>query len=360
MISKYQFNENYIKKSIKKGIVLLKDTNIKTSKRNDIAEDIDFFKQLLNSTPNYQTKSKNNKYSLDKLKHITLSKMKKQLEVLSSNLIDWLIFLSREKIFDKQYFYDKTDLSIEEQEELTIKKYEKNSRVLLKYAKEIFSPFPTSQIQLCYYDFDCSSYCHYSNINELPFIVVNPLDAPYILNHEIQHGIEYLLKFNMHDIYSELGSIFYEILFTDVLYSSQGFIMHGDFHERIEDTCFQLESVTEYLKILKKFHKCDFSLTTAEFKEIIIQTLEIPQNFLHQYLIDEVINDGFDNTIIYLLSYLKAIELYNDSKKNNNDSFEILKPYLSTNQFSFNIPKNASQLYSSYIEEMNQKTKKLI
>lgn len=357
MINKYQLNENYIKKSIRKGISLLKDTNIKASQKNGIMQDICFLKQLINNNTNNQIKDEKSKYSLDKLKHITLAKMKKQLEVLSPNLIDWLIFLSQEKIFDKQYFYDKTELSIEKQEELTIKNYEQNSKILLKYAKEIFSPIPTRQIQLCYDDFDCASYCYYSIINELPFIIVNPLDAPYILNHEIQHGIESLLKLNTHDIYSELGPIFYEILFTNVLYSSQGFIMHGDFHERIEDACFQLESITEYLKILKKIYSCNFTLTTAEFKEIVIQTLEIPQKLLYQYLIDEVINDGFDNTITYLLSYLKAIELYNDSKKHKSDSFEVLKPYLSTNQFTFNIPKNASQLYTSYIDEMKQKVK---
>lgn len=133
--------------------------------------------------------------------------------------------------------------------------------------------------------------------------------------------------------------------------------MYGDFHERIEDACFQLESVTEYLKVLKKIYLCGFTLTTTEFKEIMIQTLEMSPKLLYQYLIDEVINDGFDNTITYLLSYLKAIELYNDSKKHNSDSFEILKPYLSTNQFTFNIPKNASQLYNSYIDEMKQKVK---
>lgn len=357
MINKYQLNENYIKKSIKKGISLLKGTNTKASQRNDVMQDIYFFKQLLNNNINNQIKDENNKYSLDKLKHITLAKMKQQLKILSPNLIDWLIFLNQEKIFDKQYFYDKTELSIEKQEELTIKNYEQNSKILLKYAKEIFSPIPTQQIQLCYDDFDCSSYCHYSNINEIPFIIVNPLDAPHILNHEIQHGIEFLLKLNTHDIYSELGPIFYEILFTNVLYSSQGFIMYGDFHERIEDACFQLESVTEYLKVLKKIYSCDFTLTTAEFKEIVIQTLEIPKKLLYQYLIDEVINDGFDNTITYLLSYLKAIELYKNSKIHNSDSFETLNPYLSTNQFTFNIPENASQLYTSYIEEMKQKVK---
>ena len=77
-----------------------------------------------------------------------LSIMKKIYRQLDKNIINWIITLEKEHIFDYLFKTKKINLSIETQKEYTIKNYEKHSKIYLPIANKILSPYPTTQIQI--------------------------------------------------------------------------------------------------------------------------------------------------------------------------------------------------------------------
>lgn len=359
MPNKWSFDKQFLINCINKGNILLENPNLTKSDKTNIKFDLLVFKQFLNDNFEYLELGKPKTYkTIEEVKERVLNKMKKHYTLLGENLINWIIALEQTRIFDIPIKGNKTNLPVEKQAQLTILNYQTHSNILLQHAKNLLSPHPTNKIQIVK-ELETSSYMHFSSTTRLPYLIINPEEAPWVLNHEIEHGIENIASYTPHKIYEELGAIYFELLFTDLLYKEQGYINPGDCFERTIDTLYDLSFLAEYLEIVKIFAKINFEVPTNIFKQVFLDNLDINEEELLQYLNEEIINDGIDLCIQYSLSYLKAIELREITKTYQGDILNLLLPYLKNKRFKFIPPENYYSIYQKYLEETEQKTKKL-
>ena len=61
---------------------------------------------------------------------------------------------------------------------------------------------------------------------------------------------------------------------------------------------------------------------------------------------EEILSGEIEKLMSYLFSYLKAIELYEQTIKTKNDGYDILKPYL-TPKFNFDFSSDSFFVYES-------------
>lgn len=358
MENKWQFSNEYMENLVNKGAVLLTNPHLSDYKKELIRNDMNTFKRyLMGDFENYQTMSEDG-IPVGKLYKYALYKMKKQYETLGEGLIDFIINLDYERIFEVRDYYYQTELSIDSQVKLTLENYEKHSKLYWKYADKMLSQESIPQVQLVE-ELGCSSYCHYSHIARLPFLIIDPSEFPSITNHETQHGIEFALGIYSDNIFRELGPIYFEMLFTDLLCESQGFLLPGDYGERISDTYFALRYLSEYFEVIKVFATTDFKVSMDKFHFTFLEKMDVPPENIQPYLVEEIISNKIDNDMCYLFSHLKAIELRDNTKEFDGDSFYILEPHITSQVFDFETQGKSFKIYESYVNEMNEKTKKL-
>lgn len=355
MTTNWQLDKDYLRKVIETGIEKLNDPTLSKSKKSLIKYDIETFKRFLQDDyENRDTYSTNFPKNIEKLKEYILTKMQRQYKTLGEDLIRWIIKLSQTNIFESQISSHSTQLSIEEQAELTLKTYENNSKKLLIPARTIILNNQINQIQQAL-SLETSSYCHHDDITNLPYLIINPTEAPWILNHEVEHGVEGLLNYKKHDLYTELGPHFFELLFLDELYKKQNNIASGDYQARIDDAAYFLKTLSSYFKIMLLFASVNFNVPTTIFIDTFIENQHIYENNLIEYLKEEIATDEQVNNMCYLFSFLKAIELREKNKKVG-DSIDLLEPYITTQKFIFSIPQDNFKPYQRYISEQKQKT----
>jgi len=356
-MKKWQFDKQFLERNINEGIILLNDNELDKLERIIIKNDLKTLKQYLTGDfESYNTSIKNFK-SLEKLKKYVLIKAQNIYITLGKELIDWIIDLNNENPFYDIQDTKKTKISISKQVELTLKNYENNSKYLLNYAKQILSSQPTSQIQIIK-DLEVGSYCHYSDIAKIPLILIDTTESPNTLNHETQHAIEYFLPYKTHEFFNELGAIYFELLFLDLLFNEQGFLYNGDYGERLQEVSYEINTLAEYFELIKIFAKYNFNIETKHFINLFEKYMFVEENKLIGFLNEEIASESIEYNILYLLSSLKAIELRNKNSILKTDSINILKPHIKYPKFNFNIPDNYLKIYELYIEEMKQKTKK--
>lgn len=355
-MKKWQFDENYINNLLDRGFALLRDPEIPNDKKIRIRQDIKFFQEILKQNFEYFEKPEEYFPSLEDLKRYVINKMRKQYELFGRKLINGIIALDNESIFDISDSFEQTDLSMDEQEKLTMRNYEKNSKFLLNYARGLFSSKPTSQIQ-CVENLNSSSYCYPSEIDNLPFLIVNPTEMPSILNHEVQHGVEDILGFNHPRFLSEEGSIFFELLYLDILFEEQNYLLRGDIH-RLNETSIQINYLSGYFEVMKEFARKNFQVSKSEFLEMFGEYFNVMKGNLGKALNDEIVSGEIDKDIMYLLSHLKAIKLRHYSKLSHDDAFEVLKSHVKTPIFESDNLTSDFEIYEEYINEMLQKSRK--
>lgn len=358
-MKKYMFNSAYLEKNIIRGISLLNNSELTEKERKVLNDDIDrlemFLKCSFISSKVNETSKKIE--SISELKESILNKMKDIYNTLGIKVFYFIYELNDANVFNNIYCIDNTLLSIEEQEEITIKNYEKNSKYFLKFAKEIFSNKPSNKIQVVNNLF-YSSFCYYSDLLMHPLIVVDPNEDIFILNHEVQHGIEALNQYDISKPFLELGPIFFELLFTDEFFSEKHYLTSKTYQSRINDTNFYIKIISNYFKAIEIFSKNNFDISNEYFIKVLTETMGIKQNNLIKFLNEMNNSDDYEEYICYLLSHLKAIELRHISKSYSGDVSEILIPYIQKNKFNFNINKDSIKIYEDYVKEMNQKAKK--
>lgn len=355
-MDKYSLDKKYIKKLIIQGEQLLKRKKISSNKKRILKQEIITLNSFLNNdyVVDDETKASDN---FIQLKNKVLEKMKKDYKNFGRYLIEWIIALENANILKESNYSNISKLSLEEQEEYTIKNYEHNSLILLKEAKKIFSGNNYNQIQQI--DEFGYSGCYYSNLGKLSFLFINPAESPWILNHEITHAIENQLNINAHILYKELGPIYFGMLFNDYLFKKQGYLLQGDYEERIDNVSFCLKSVSSYFKTLLAFSKTNFVVSNNRFKKIILDNYKddiINDNNLYSYINEEILNGNIEESMKYLFSFIKAIELY-FKKSNYKDKFEVIEPYIKSKKFILETPTDY-YLYEKYIEENKQKRRK--
>lgn len=354
----WNFDKEFFKTVVSQGKETLNSNNLSRRKRQSLRIDIETFERFIQGDFDFKF-SESYRISLpkniDKLKEYILTKMAKQYKTLGKELIIWLIALSEENIFNIESYGNNniSELTIDEQAELTIKNYEKNSHKYLEIVKKIICDKSIKQIQAA---IDVGSYCHHDSITGQSFVIVDQEGEACIFNHEIQHAVEMLYKYKTNPLFCELGPIYHELLFNDELYKSQGYLENGDYYFRIEEFDILLKSISEYLQVVLLFANKNFDISTNEFLNTFIDIEKIDPVLLEEYLREEVASSEKIEDMNYIFSFLKAIEL----KEKNNNQTEFLEHYIDRKKFNFNIPKDNFKVYERYIEEISQKTRKRI
>lgn len=355
MTTNWQFDKAFLEAAIAKGERMLKDERLSRTKKQCIRYDIATFKRFLtgefeyNDTTTFRTPK-----DIEKLKEYVLRKMQKQYKLLGENLINWIISLSDEEIFKMQEFSPTTNLSIDEQADLTIKTYEEHSKLFLPTVKKIIKDDTIKQIQ-CVEGLD-TSYCHHDDITGLPYIIIDPHQASWTLCHETEHAIEGFLGLPRHNLNLELGSQLFEMLHTEELYKQQGFVTYGDFQDRVDDTNYFLTSLSEYFKTMKAFAELNFNVPTDLFLETIISNHTLIPDEVIPFIKEEYATDEQIDNMNYLFSYLSAIDAREKTLNTHEDASTMLEPYF-TRRFVFKYPQDGFKPYKRYVEEMHQKVK---
>jgi len=347
-MSEWNFNKKDLEKYIKQGEEILKQ-NLTKLKREEVIYEIELLEDFIQEHYDYE-ESESENISFYRAKTNYLNNMKKIYKELGKETIKWLIALDKEKIFPL-INSPHLKLDIEEQKEYTLKNYEKNSKNSLFVAKQILSPYPTNQIQVCK-NLEDSSFSRYISIADLPLIVINPNEGAAILNHELEHAIESTIGYRTNYFYSELGSIFYEILFNNLIYINKSILPK----ERLEDFMVDIEVLSEYFELMLEFAKYDFKVSAVDFKNICIKTLDLIPNEIDDWL-EEEFDFDYEGEVKYIFSHLKAIELVR-FVNHNKDTLDLIEPYINTKKFYFEADTKKFKIYESYIEEVKQKTLK--
>lgn len=356
-MNKWEFDKKYLQDIINRAEILMKKKKLPKNKKIEITDDIEMLLSFLEDDYKIYDDTEpleETGLTFKQLKEKSLRKMETDYKQLGKKFVNWIIALFEEDIFYPCDEFEQTSLSIDEQAEFTIKNYERNSRALRKMAKNFIYKKPTT-IQ-CVDSPD--SYCNFCGITQEPFLVINPNESCFIFNHELAHGLEYLIGFNRTPYYTELGAIFSELLFLDTFSYKNGSLKTGDFELRINEAYESLEDIVDYFMILKALSKKDFKVTDEEFKDILINEGNVRDDKINEYLYyDVIVSDGILNAMNYLFSFLKAIELRKKVIESKSDALDVVAEYLIP-KFRFNPQTENFDMYANYIEEMHKRVRK--
>ena len=358
-MNKWNFDLDYLNYVVKKGNIMLQDKKLTNKTKKLITDDIKMFEGFINNC--YDLPSEEGKYddsySFSKLKRIFLKEAFNHYNFLGDDLIDFIINLSEEQIFNDDWCFYSNILPFDKQVELTLETYSSVSSKLYNLAKKIILDESVSQIQVVN-DLDASSYCHYSDIVKLPFLIVDPDETNNLFNHEIQHAIEDVLKLKVPSVFLELGSITLELLFNDTLFLKQNYLCIDDYNDRIEELSFHLKELHDYFKLLKKLKIYNFDVNNKEFINLLVSNVCVNVEDIKYYLIEKLNDCDYDLYMCYAFSCLKAIELREKINNSKCDILELLNSYY-VKHFDFRIPKDKYKVYERYVDEMKQKTKRI-
>lgn len=359
MTTKWSFDQQFIKDVIDKGYVLLEDPKLTKSKKKNIRIDINKFQSFLRGDYEITPSDQRLPHNVEQLKRVMLKKMQEQYKTLGEDLILWTMDLCYNEIFTSPRKSRKTRLSIDDQADLTLENYATNAPGYRQTAEQILSPAIIRQVQEVP-DLEDTSYCYYDEITELPFLIVNPKQAPWALNHETQHAVEELKKLEANRYFHELGPILLELLFNDTLYKNQGFLNKGDYSDRIEDSEETIRRLYRYFDIMLTFAQTNFQVPADvfldEFSNICYASSE---EGIVDFIREEVEPSEIVDEMAYLYSYLRAIELREQIHDKKQDCIQLLEPHLTSKRFVFKPTEESFATYRRFTQEMKSKTKKL-
>lgn len=352
-MKKWQFDESTIKDAINAGNRFLLDKSISKKQRREIITDINRFQAFLNG--DFELTKRKKELQGVHLKNNILKSMKKHSKLFKHDLISWLIGLEQSGIFFRSDELPPFKIDINDAANYTLDNYRYNAPLFHNYAYELLKNKKINLIHETQLNF--SSYCFYSDILQLPFIVIGTDDEASALNHEIQHAIEYLLGISTNHYYSEFGPIYFETLFNDHLYNQYGNISLSANLNRIYDTKKQLEIIKCYLYCMCIFSYNNFDVDDNFFFETFQEITGLQGKELTDFLNEEILEQELNETLSYLFSFLKAIEIRSLELKNDMEAKRKFNQILYSRRFSFKKPQNGFQVYKDFVEEIKEKAR---
>lgn len=350
----YQFDPNYIKTLLRKSEKKLTRTACPTERKN-LQEEIELFRNFLQG--NYEGLALSTPplpKDLTKAKNQILSRLKKEYKALGEDTINWLLKLETEKLFQGYTTTDQTQLDLPSQVLLTEENYKRISPILYKQIKKLLRPElgKLQETQL-----ESSSYCHHVLVTDEPLLIINPTESPSILNHEVEHAGEILLKYLSGYYLQELGPMYMEHHFLERLYEQQGFLREDDYAHRFKNLDEYLDDATSYLRLINLFKTRNFSASTEDFVKIISDYEMLSEEQVLPYIYEHCLGEDEQESIMYILSILRSMELYDVSSSFEGDHLKLLKPDISNPNSRFQPPKEGIKVYKKYISKMQTMTK---
>lgn len=350
----YKFDPNYIKMLLRKSEKKLSRTICPVERKN-LQEEIELFRNFLQgnyegieiSTPPIPK-------NLTKAKKQILSRLREVYKTLGEDTINWLLKLEKEKLFQGYNSTNQTKLDLPSQVLLTEDNYKRISPILYKQIKKLLRP---EQAKIQETTLESSSYCHHVLVTDEPLLIINPSESPSILNHEVEHAGEILLKYLSNYYLQELGPMYMEHHFLERLYEQQGFLKEGDYAHRFQNLDEYIEDAASYLRLIKLFKEKNFSVSTEDFIKIISDYEMLSNEEVLPYVYEQSLGADEQESIMYILSILRAMELYDTSSSFEGDHLNLLKPDISNPNSSFHPPKEGIKVYKKYISKMQTMTK---
>lgn len=352
-MGKWQFNKDFLQETIDTGKRFLLDESLSRKERLEITSDIRRFQRFIDD--DFEIIKRKRRLSFENAKKNILKSMKKYYKVFGKDLRNWFIELAQSQIFSYDQDTPIMILSTDEMVIETLANYQTNAPIFYSCAKEILFNKKLNLIQEAI--IDSSSYCFYSDILRLPFIVIDQLDEAYVLNHEIEHGIEYFMGTPTHHLYSEFGPLYFESLFNDRLYPKHGRQAVGGALNRIKDTNEFLTVLSVYLYAMSVFAHHNFEVDDELFKQTFMDVTNLDEDILLDFLNDEIVEIEITETLGYLFSFLKAVEVRDYKLRNNTEGNYMFNDILFSKKFKFKPPVDGFDPYIRFVEEAKQKVK---
>lgn len=349
---RYKFDKDFLITELKIAKENL-EHNISIEEKKQILDMIDCFNKLLG---NAEEKDEKKEQTL-KIKDMCIRLEEKLNEDLKKiDISFWkklqYLYLNIDKTTFEKKNYNNINISTASMLNLILDFYESIDDEYYKKALQIIQT-PVSLI-----NFDKNSknsdkcfYCEYLNV---PFVNVKSIeDEKYsVFVHELQHGINFLINgTNTFSLFGELSSIFFEILFTDILDSVS--CCDGLYSSRINDNVIILEWLNEYVNILISFDENNRKVN----KKNITNILNVKEKNDIEKKYNKFINKNFIEYCRYALSFLKSLELrekyyYFDKK----EAIKELKDSVSGKNNTIDFVKLVVS-YNNYIDEIRDKQK---
>lgn len=354
----WYFNEKFIKNTIDKGMVLLKNPIIPLNQRRSIKNDIYIFKEFLSSNfDKVQQSSSNTLFnSVEQLKRVVLKTMEKQYKILGREMISFLITLNETFEIDVyNVLQSGPDLTIEEQAQETLEMYKQYSeRLYIEARKIIFNKTPQIHVN---YDLDFNSWGFYSCILKEYLLIIDPSESSSVLTRELQKAIEYSMGFNPNYLSDELGSIYFEMLFNDQMFSKYR-VFSKEYYDRLCAFKLHLQQISPYLELVLLFSDSKFKIETESFLECFKDLTPIKYEDTIKYINKEIISSKMESSIKYCVSFLKAIEFRKKTHQNKEIGVGEFINCLSAKKEKYSVPESGIVLCKNFSEEVYQKSKK--
>ena len=203
---------------------------------------------------------------------------------------------------------------------------------------------------------DLSSRSFMTPINSIHkgFCVVDKNDSPDTLAHEIEHLNEYILGYKIPTLYDELGPITFETLFIDEMVDSKIPGAELLYFNRLRTTSNYLEDLCGYYKAILYAKKYNFNMSDSKFILMMNEIMSIEKKYIIEFLSEEYNNNTFFEELIYIISFIKSIDIRNKMLDDKKKGLKELKKCLNASDISFN-EKKYYESVKRYIKEINRK-----
>ena len=289
--------------------------------------------------------------NISEAKSLFLEKMRHDYRLIGEKLIKYILELQKMDIFNIDTDTPIYVNSMDKIAEITLELYSKFSNTFYKIAKEMIDNKQVLVVE----NAEIPSYMIYLNSINKSFCVIDKNDNPNTLIHEIEHGIEATLNFMVPDIYSELGSITFENLFIDELIDRKTNSAELLYAKRVLDCKNILDDLGDYFKMILYAKSNNFNMTTSKFIIMAETIMHVDKNKILEFLNDEFNNNYFQEELVYLLSYIKSLEMRNIMLNDKKKGIIRLEKTLNKPDYTFNSNEKSIDNIKHFVKEISIK-----
>ena len=326
----FKFDEKFLRKVIKTGedYINCKEIIISESRKTKIEKTINVCSNLLSIITN-ENDCVFSKEQVKVTKKDLLIKMYNDFKTIDPNITEFICDLKYVVKdfypFSSKYNCDTTPSKIVDNSLLI---YEKYAKEFLPFVKNIISYKP------CLINFSSKHHvgtqCNYLELLELPFLEIEEYQHnPSQFIHELQHVVEIYKYPNMNNYYTETGAITFETLYIDSMYEQKIHNSEVLYYARLNVINSMIDYLSSYFKVLKRLEECNFCISKDKFVDILHSSGIIFSDGIPEFMFNIDIN----SYLMYVISFLKSIEVRNAFQDSPFFGMKALKKVISSEEY---------------------------
>lgn len=350
---KRKFDNNFLVTQIINAEQKLNNKNITATEKTYLEITINKFTGYLENKKS-TAKKETNLFDQNSYKKLN-DKLTEDLKLISLDFWKNIIFLYNN--VDQSTFEEKDYIDILKDNDnffdMILNFYEEIDKEYYKKALSIIQ-YPHSLINFDKYSV-AGDECFTCETLKMPFINVSSVDDDGCVAfvHELQHGIDYLVKGEpITGLLKELSPIFFENLFIDFLNEKNN--CEALYNFRINYSINSLKWLNAYANILIRFDKYGGKVTKNNIKKI----LDVKNNNDLKVQYEKYMKIDFISCCKYMLSFFLSVELRNEYY--NLDKKQVIKKLKDSlfGKYTHVDFLNLANSYNSYVEEIRLKSDK--